>query len=72
MYLLSAADQPKPEQVGHVGDNRVSAGSDKPHPIPRSIDSRQLFGSAETLHIQHDGVTYTLRKTRSGKLILNK
>ncbi|AGA32289.1 Hemin uptake protein hemP [Thioalkalivibrio nitratireducens DSM 14787] len=38
----------------------------------RSIDSETLFGDDETLHIRHLGLTYTLRKTRNGKLILNK
>jgi hemin uptake protein HemP len=36
------------------------------------IDSRALFGHAELLHINHQGLTYTLRKTRNGKLILTK
>jgi hemin uptake protein HemP len=36
------------------------------------IDSRALLGKAEVLHIEHQGLTYTLRKTRNGKLILTK
>lgn len=36
------------------------------------IDSRTLFGNAEVLHIEHQGLMYTLRKTRNGKLILTK
>ena len=36
------------------------------------IDSRALFGRAEVLYIDHQGFTYTLRKTRNGKLILTK
>jgi hemin uptake protein HemP len=36
------------------------------------IDSQALFGEAEILVIRHLGLTYTLRKTRNGKLILNK
>ncbi|HSM28548.1 MAG TPA: hemin uptake protein HemP [Thioalkalivibrio sp.] len=36
------------------------------------IDSRALFGKSEVLYIDHQGFTYTLRKTRNGKLILTK
>jgi hemin uptake protein HemP len=36
------------------------------------IDSRVLFGKAEVVHIDHRGSTYTLRRTRNGKLILTK
>jgi hemin uptake protein HemP len=34
--------------------------------------SQALFRSAIEIHIQHDGVTYRLRKTSLGKLILTK
>jgi len=64
MYSMSAADKPKRERVG--GEPEPS------HPSSSSVDSQDLFGNAETLHIQHRGVTYTLRQTRNGKLILNK
>lgn len=37
-----------------------------------ATDSQTLFGNAEILHINHQGLTYTLRKTRNGKLILTK
>ena len=37
-----------------------------------ATDSRTLFGNAEILYINHQGLTYTLRKTRNGKLILTK
>jgi hemin uptake protein HemP len=64
MYSMSAAGEPKRE--------RIAESAEKTHPNSRSIDSQDLFGGAETLQIQHRGVTYTLRKTRNGKLILNK
>jgi hemin uptake protein HemP len=51
-------DQPSTDRRG---DTRAAA-----------IDSRTLFGNAELLHIDHQGLTYTLRKTRNGKLILTK
>lgn len=64
MYSMSAAGQPKPE--------RAAGGSETTRPNSRSVDSQDLFSGAETVHIQHRGVTYTLRQTRNGKLILNK
>lgn len=51
-------DQPSTEQRGNT---RAAA-----------IDSRTLFGNADVVHIHHQGLTYTLRKTRNGKLILTK
>lgn len=39
--------------------------------VPRTT-SQALFGGADLLLIEHDGETYTLRRTRQGKLILNK
>ena len=64
MYSMSTTGEPKPE--------RVADDSENAHRHSRSIDSQDLFGGAEILQIQHHGVIYTLRKTRNGKLILNK
>jgi hemin uptake protein HemP len=64
MYPTSSADEPKRESA--------AGGTKKAHRRSRSIDSQDLFGGDETLLIHHIGVTYTLRKTRNGKLILNK
>lgn len=64
MYPIRAAETPQRDRVGDDSDTR--------HPKSKSVDSRDLFGEAETLHIHHRGATYTLRKTRNGKLILNK
>lgn len=36
------------------------------------ISSRSLLGAASTLIIEHQGMHYTLRATRNGKLILTK
>ena len=54
-------------------------------PLPRSVpaaaalpvaeavvSSRSLLGGASTLIIEHQGMHYTLRATRNGKLILTK
>ena len=38
-------------------------------PVPR-FDSRNLFGQAKSVHIEHEGKVYELRVTRLGKLIL--
>ncbi len=40
-------------------------------PVAR-IDSKTLFGDRQLLLIDHAGVTYTLRTTRNGKLLLTK
>jgi len=39
---------------------------------PRRASSRELFGEARVLLIDHEGETYALRRTRLGKLILTK
>lgn len=36
------------------------------------VSSRTLFGSAAVVLIEHEGETYSLRRTRLGKLILTK
>ena len=64
MYPMSAAGDPKRE--------RTADRSEKTPPNSRSVNSQDLFDGAETLRIEHRGVTYTLHKTRNGKLILNK
>lgn len=38
----------------------------------RRTTSRELFGEARLVFIEHDGETYALRLTRLGKLILTK
>lgn len=38
----------------------------------RNISSRHLFGDAPEIRIEHLGQIYRLRRTRNGKLILNK
>ena len=37
-----------------------------------SFTTEQLFGSATEIGIAHQGLTYRLRITRQGKLVLNK
>lgn len=40
--------------------------------VTRVVDSCTLFGARREVQIHHKGAVYTLRKTRQGKLILNK
>jgi hemin uptake protein HemP len=40
--------------------------------VPRCIPSRQLFGGAAEVQIEHHGTLYRLRQTALGKLILTK
>jgi len=44
----------------------------KPAEAPKRIASRALFGEAALVLIEHEGETYSLRRTRLGKLILTK
>jgi len=39
---------------------------------PRRIASQELFGESAVVLIEHQGETYSLRRTRLGKLILTK
>lgn len=65
--------------IPHDSDPQASAlrgrvaqpGEDAPashHALP----SKQLLAGKPSVTIDHDGVHYTLRATRSGKLILTK
>lgn len=41
-------------------------------PTPSAVTSRELFGGARLLQIEHNGEIYTLRVTRNDRLILTK
>jgi hemin uptake protein HemP len=62
MFLESKADT---EGAAEPSPSRPGSGE-------RLLDSRALFGGAQVVLIHHEGSTYTLRKTRNGKLILTK
>lgn len=51
---------------------RSIAGTDPNGRNGQCIPSDTLFGGQNTMQISHAGQTYTLRKTRNGKLILTK
>ncbi|MGP9590912.1 MULTISPECIES: hemin uptake protein HemP [unclassified Halomonas] len=52
-----------PEKGSSQGDTSSS--------MPREVDSRELLGSSGQLIIHHEQRRYVLRRTKSGKLILN-
>jgi len=54
-----------PPQPATPGDRAGLAG-------PRRVASRELFGESAVVLIEHQGETYSLRRTRLGKLILTK
>ncbi len=63
------ADSEKDNQNTDLKRENLVSGKDAQ--IPRYA-SGDLFASSSEIHIEHNGAVYTLRKTRSGGLILNK
>ena len=59
------------EKRGHP-QTHVRPEPSRGTPRTAVIDSQVLFGNLEVLQIDHQGHSYTLRKTRNGKLILTK
>ena len=53
-------------------DRMAAATGSAAAPAARRVSSDQLFGSATEVEIDHRGVTYRLRRTSLGKLILTK
>lgn len=53
-------------------DREPPAPAGHPAPGPVRIASQALFGDASLVLIEHEGETYSLRRTRLGKLILTK
>lgn len=58
--LLNVGGPATPKKLGEAADS------------VKRISSRTLFGQASSLIIDHEGVSYVLRATRLGKLILTK
>lgn len=58
--LLQVAGVAAPQKVG------------SPVEAVKRISSRALLGQSNSLVIDHEGVSYVLRATRLGKLILTK
>jgi len=59
--------KPNPPQ-----DEEARPLAGKPSVPANRIASRALFGDAAVVLIEHEGETYSLRRTRLGKLILTK
>ena len=56
-----------------AADHKTEGAVDVPaRQSKRAISSAALFGGARVVAIEHEGKTYTLRQTSSGKLILTK
>ena len=67
--------QPSPDSSG--GDRRMSQAPPvdrwaEGETAPPRLRSRDLFGSARRIIIDHEGREYCLLITRQGKLILNR
>ncbi len=58
--LLRRTNAVPDRQVGRAGE------------APVRINTRELFGDAREVLIEHDNQTYRLRITRQNRLILNK
>lgn len=50
----------------------LSAMNSSDGKAPTPVSTRDLFGAAQEVVIDHEGALYRLRITRQGKLILNK
>lgn len=52
----------------------LPGGTEKPDAVTGqpSFTTEELFGRATEIGIAHQGLTYRLRITRQGKLVLNK
>jgi hemin uptake protein HemP len=62
---------PSGDPVHPTNPDGEHAGS-VPQQPPRQVDSADLLQGSRELLIQHEGETYRLRLTKTGKLILNK
>lgn len=64
-----AADEAKTISVPADSEGRLARDRDAAEP---AINSEKLFRGRSSVLIRHGGVTYVLRATRAGKLILTK
>jgi len=61
-----------PRLLQVAGAATAQKNSAAPADATKRISSRALLGQANSLIIDHEGVSYVLRATRLGKLILTK
>jgi len=53
-------------------DKPMSLEKSNTNPATKTLSSSELFGLAKQVFIQHNGEVYTLKITKSGKLLLVK
>ena len=61
-----------PRLISETGMASVAAKPPVASGAARRLSSRALLGESQSLVIDHEGVSYILRATRLGKLILTK
>ena len=66
------SDQSSPERTRKVAETNCDESGLPKQPCPISLDFEELSKGHQCILIRLAGETYTLRKTQSGKLILNK
>lgn len=59
-------------KTGSLAPRIIASESRQLPEIVRKIKSRDLFGSAQSILIEHEGSTYCLRATKFGKLLITK
>ena len=57
---------------GTITPKKTAEATNSPRKKIKIFNSQSLFGDADVIFIEHNGETYTLRKTRQEKLILTK
>ena len=62
----------RPAQFGSAEVHNEAGSAANPPPISSTLSTDALLGGRNAVTIEHQGVHYVLRTTRSGKLILTK
>ena len=60
------------EDLGEMHALADAGAKPEANPERPSFTTRELFGPATEIDISHHGLTYRLKITRQGKLVLNK
>ena len=69
----SRPDQPNAADHGSETSGEISdSASDSGSVVSLTFDFEELAGAANCIHIRFGLNLYTLRKTRTGRLVLNK
>lgn len=59
-------------QTVSLAPRLIQAESRQLPDLVKKIKSQDLFGSAQSIFIEHEGNTYCLRATKFGKLLITK